>query len=106
MNGKPRRVRNFVAYHLATTNMFSGVDLYSDTDHAVALNIKVGHNMWRAHVETPALKPSKHSTRYELYHIATVIDAIKRGVAQGSLIGVTKTDLCVSVWAVQEVRHG
>lgn len=104
MSGKPRRARNFVAHHLSTTNGFSGVDLYSDTDQSVAVNITIGRSLWRAHVETPALKPSKYNMRHELRHIATVIDAIKHGAAQGSLVGITETDLCTSKWGVQEVR--
>ena len=106
MSVKPRRERNFVAHHLSTTNGFSGVDLYCDTDHAVALTIMVGRNVWREHVETPTLKPTKHAMRHELHHIASVIADIKQGIEHGSLIGTTTTDLCTSKWAVQEIRHG
>lgn len=106
MSVKPRRERNFVAHHLSTVDGFSGVDLCADTDHSVALNIMVGHNLWRARVETPTLKPTKHTKCREIQHVAAVIADIKQGIEHGSLIGTTTTDLCTSKWAVQEVRHG
>ena len=103
---RPRRPRNFVAHHLVATNYFRGVDLYSDDDHSVAVNITINRGVWRAHINTPQLQPSKYNMRHELRHVGQVIADIRHGAASGSLIGTTTTDLCTSSWAVQEVRNG
>ncbi|MFM7008154.1 MAG: hypothetical protein ACKO0Z_02275 [Betaproteobacteria bacterium] len=104
---RPRRPRNFFAHHLTWTCHYSSVDLQSETERSVEVNITTESGaLLRARIETPTLIPAKRSLCYELYHITQVIADIQQGVSSGSLLGSTTTGLCTSSWAAHEVRNG
>lgn len=69
------------------------------TEHAAQIRIVVATQLWRAKTVTTVASTPKGLA---VQHAEDVLHDIRRGIANGSLIGVTTTKFGATYWGVQK----
>lgn len=73
----------------------------TDVTHTTQLKIRVATQLWQAKVATTVRNPPRTSADA---HVDAVLQDIRRGITNDSLIGVTTTQFGASYWGVQKTK--